>query len=88
MCVQVCVGLRTVMMRVMGSHVCQCVCGWASEGISMCISMRTCMWVAVGMQDCIWMGVWAGTAAVRCLSVPIGGAAVAGGVVLRKLGLF
>lgn len=31
---------------------------------------------------------WAWAAAVRCLSVPVGGAAVAGRVVLRKLGVF
>lgn len=48
-CAQVCMGLCTMMMCVVGSrgHVRVCVCIWASECVPLGIPVRTCVWVAV-----------------------------------------
>lgn len=49
------------------------------------VSMRACVRVAVRVHGCVCVcavRVRAGAPAVRRLSVPVGGAAVAGGVIL------
>lgn len=82
-------GLCVVVMCVMGSHVRVHI--WAGERITVCVSVGTRVRVAVCVHGCVGVcavRVWAGAAAVRCLSVPIGGAAVAGRVILRELWVF
>lgn len=48
-------GLRIVMVCVMGSrvNVCMCVRIWASERITVCVSVRAGVWVAVCVHGCI-----------------------------------
>ena len=82
--------LSVVMVRVVGGldYMSVCVCVRASEWITVCVSVRTCMRVAVCVHSCVRVcavRVRAGASTVRCLSVPIGGAAVARGVVLGEL---
>lgn len=72
-------------------HMAVCVCIGAVQGVAVCGSVRTGMWVTLRLQDCVGVcavGVRAWTAAVRCLSIPVGGAAVVGRIVLEELLVF
>lgn len=82
-----------VMMGLVKSrgHMAVCVCIGAIQRVAVRGSVRAGMWVTLRLQDCVGVravGVWARTAAVRCLSIPVGGAAVVGRIVLEELLVF
>ena len=57
-------------------------------GVGVCVTVGTDVRTGVWVSVCAGVGVRTRAAAVRRLSVPVGGATVVGGVVLGVLGVF